>query len=199
MNAGRLLGNVAKWRTADAFGVAAQAIDLGVRRVLVLDLARVGVGTGTGTEALCARLTAAFPHVEISAGGGVRGVDDLRLLRNSGVQNVLVASALHDGRLTPNDLTGRSRTACGLPFVLRSEPDASAMCATHFADASGSDQRALDAASGRPPFIRRRLTDILLHFDAQHLRCEVVLLPQIVEQALADIAGEQFRRRVLDR
>jgi phosphoribosylformimino-5-aminoimidazole carboxamide ribotide isomerase len=104
MNAGRLLGNVEKWRMANAFGVAAQAIDLGVRRVLVLDLARVGVGTGTGTEALCARLMASFPQVEVSAGGGVRGGDDLHHLRDSGVQNVLVASALHDGRLTPVDL-----------------------------------------------------------------------------------------------
>lgn len=104
LKAGRLLGSVEAWRTADAFGVAAQAIELGMRRVLVLDLARVGIGTGTGTEALCVRLTNAFPHVEFSGGGGVRGGDELRQLRDSGLQNVLVASALHDGRLTPDDL-----------------------------------------------------------------------------------------------
>jgi phosphoribosylformimino-5-aminoimidazole carboxamide ribotide isomerase len=82
----------------------AQAVALGVRRVLILDLARVGVGEGTGTEALCARVTATFPHVEVSAGGGVRGIDELHRLHQSGVQNVLVASALHDGRLTAEDV-----------------------------------------------------------------------------------------------
>ena len=104
LRGGAPLGKVEKWRTSDAFGVAEQAIELGVRRVLVLDLARVGGGAGTGTEALCARLAAAFPELEVSAGGGVRGADDLRRLRDVGVCNVLAASALHDGRLTPDDL-----------------------------------------------------------------------------------------------
>jgi phosphoribosylformimino-5-aminoimidazole carboxamide ribotide isomerase len=106
MKAGALLGHTERWRSTDAFEVAAQAIERGVRRVLVLDLARVGVGEGTGTEELCSRLAAAFPHVELSAGGGVRGADDLHRLRHSGVQNVLVASALHDGRLTAHDVRG---------------------------------------------------------------------------------------------
>jgi phosphoribosylformimino-5-aminoimidazole carboxamide ribotide isomerase len=104
LRGGSPLGKVEKWRTADSFGVAEQAIELGVRRVLVLDLARVGVGGGTGTEELCKRLAAKFPHVEVSAGGGVRGADDLHRLRDVGVCNVLVASALHDGRLSPDDL-----------------------------------------------------------------------------------------------
>jgi phosphoribosylformimino-5-aminoimidazole carboxamide ribotide isomerase len=106
MKAGAPMGHVERWRTTDAFGIVEQAIELGVRHILVLDLARVGVGDGTGTEDLCARLTAAFPHVEFSAGGGVRDVSDLRHLRYCGVQNVLIASALHDGGLKPDDLAG---------------------------------------------------------------------------------------------
>lgn len=104
LKAGQPMGNVESWRAASAFDVAEQAIARGVQRILVLDLLRVGVGEGTGTEALCKSLATAFSHVEISAGGGVRGVDDLRRLRDSGVQNVLVASALHDGRLTADGL-----------------------------------------------------------------------------------------------
>ena len=73
---------------------------LGVRRMIVLDLARVGIGEGTGTEKLCARLTAAHPSLEVIAGGGVRGPEDLRRLTGCGVRTALVASALHDGRLT---------------------------------------------------------------------------------------------------
>jgi phosphoribosylformimino-5-aminoimidazole carboxamide ribotide isomerase len=104
LKAGQPIGNVESWRAASAFDVAEQAVANGVQRIIVLDLLRVGVGEGTGTEALCERLVAAFPQVEISAGGGVRGVEDLHRLRDSGMQNVLVASALHDGRLTPDDL-----------------------------------------------------------------------------------------------
>ena len=37
------------------------------------------------------------------AGGGVRGPEDLRLLRQCGVGTALIASALHDGRLTRTD------------------------------------------------------------------------------------------------
>ncbi len=92
------------WREADAWSIASGAVALGVRRLLVLDLARVGVGGGTGTEALCARLAATFPEVEVSAGGGVRGLADLQRLAAAGVRAALVASALHDGTLTRADL-----------------------------------------------------------------------------------------------
>jgi len=95
--------SAAGWKGSDAWSVAAEAVGLGVRRLLVLDLARVGVGDGVGTEALCARLAAAWPDVEVSAGGGVGGRDDLLRLRRAGVRAALVASALHDGRLRPPD------------------------------------------------------------------------------------------------
>lgn len=89
---------------AEAETIAAQAVGLGARRLLVLDLARVGGGEGTGTDGLCARLAAAYPEVELSAGGGVRNVGDLRRLRDCGVRAALLASALHDGALTAADL-----------------------------------------------------------------------------------------------
>jgi phosphoribosylformimino-5-aminoimidazole carboxamide ribotide isomerase len=96
---GKPLGNLAGWDGFTALDIARQAIRLGVKRLLVLDLARVGVGTGTGTEALLSCLSGCYPGVELSAGGGVRGVEDLRRLRGCGVRAALVASALHDGRL----------------------------------------------------------------------------------------------------
>ncbi len=104
LRAGVPLGNLALWKHQDAASIAAEAVALGVQRFLLLDLTRVGMSDGTGTLDLCVQLATTFPNVERSAGGGVRGVDDLRQLRDNGVQNVLVASALHDGRLTPDDL-----------------------------------------------------------------------------------------------
>ncbi len=96
---GQPLGNLEGWEGANSWAIAAQAVRLGVSRLLVLDLARVGVCGGTGTEALLTRLAEAHPALELSAGGGVRGAEDLQRLRDCGVKAVLVASALHDGRL----------------------------------------------------------------------------------------------------
>jgi phosphoribosylformimino-5-aminoimidazole carboxamide ribotide isomerase len=92
------------WPIEDAWAIAAEAVRQGIRRLLVLDLARVGEARGTGTEAFCLRLATTFADVEILAGGGVRGRDDLDRLQRLGVKAVLVASALHDGKLQREDL-----------------------------------------------------------------------------------------------
>jgi phosphoribosylformimino-5-aminoimidazole carboxamide ribotide isomerase len=97
------LGEPGAWGNSDAETIAKKAVALGVRRMIVLDLAKVGIADGTGTEELCARLTAAHPELEVIAGGGVRDAADLRRLRDCGVRTVLLASALHDGRLTRTD------------------------------------------------------------------------------------------------
>lgn len=96
---GKSLGRGA-WEADDPLAIARRAIDgAGIRRLIVLDLARVGVGEGVGTEELCARIKKEHPTVELIAGGGVRGFDDLNRLEANGVDWALVASALHDGRL----------------------------------------------------------------------------------------------------
>jgi phosphoribosylformimino-5-aminoimidazole carboxamide ribotide isomerase len=103
LQAGQPLGNTSAWQAPDARSIAAQAVSGGVRRLILLDLARVGEGTGTGTEALCAQLAADHPELEVVAGGGVRNGQDLWRLKRCGVRAVLVASALHDGRLERAD------------------------------------------------------------------------------------------------
>jgi phosphoribosylformimino-5-aminoimidazole carboxamide ribotide isomerase len=100
------LGDLTPWNFADARSIAEQAIDLGVQRFLLLDLARVGMNEGIGTELLIRELLAAHPEIEFSAGGGVRGPEDLRRLKTIGVSAVLVASALHDGRIRRDHLVG---------------------------------------------------------------------------------------------
>ncbi len=92
------------WDTQDAWAIAERAVRLGVERVLVLDLARVGINNGLSTWELCERLRAAFPRLEITTGGGIRGPEDLRRARVTGVDCVLVASALHDRKLTRTDI-----------------------------------------------------------------------------------------------
>jgi phosphoribosylformimino-5-aminoimidazole carboxamide ribotide isomerase len=63
---------------------------------------------GVGTESLCRQLRALDAEIEIVAGGGVRGLGDLESLAAAGCDGALVASALHDGRLTAEMLGGYS-------------------------------------------------------------------------------------------
>jgi len=102
---GQALGRVDRWTSDDPWLIARHAIEsLGIRRMIVLDLAKVGVGEGVGTEDLCVRVKQAYPEVQLTAGGGVRGIEDVRRLMAMGIDRVLVASALHDGRITPADV-----------------------------------------------------------------------------------------------
>jgi phosphoribosylformimino-5-aminoimidazole carboxamide ribotide isomerase len=100
LKAGCVLGVQDAWISANPEEIAAQAYALGVRRLLVLDLANVGGGKGTGTLALCRKLSKTYPQMRLTAGGGIAGMEDVRELAACGVETVLVASALHDGRIT---------------------------------------------------------------------------------------------------
>jgi phosphoribosylformimino-5-aminoimidazole carboxamide ribotide isomerase len=69
--------------------------------LIVLDLADVGMNAGSSTIDLCRQISAECGHsFELISGGGVRGFDDLQALADAGCSGALVASALHDGRLS---------------------------------------------------------------------------------------------------
>lgn len=92
------------WKGQGAREIAGKAVAIGFQRVIVLDLAAVGMGQGTPVEALCADLHQAHPGVEWISGGGVRDLRDLKRLADHGCAAALVASALHDGRLGVEEL-----------------------------------------------------------------------------------------------
>ena len=108
LKGGQAMAAPGAWPQSDPFAIAAGVIALGIRRLLVLDLAQVGVGAGVGTELLCRRLRASYPELELAAGGGVRGPEDVDVMANAGVDWLLVASALHDGRLSRESLHARN-------------------------------------------------------------------------------------------
>ena len=89
-----MVDTVPAWGTDRAGEIAARAIEAGVTRLIHLDLARVG--TGLGVAAPCPM---EGDRVEWIVGGGVAGIEDVRALCRSGVEGVLVGSALHDGRI----------------------------------------------------------------------------------------------------
>ena len=74
------------------------------RRVIVMTLARVGLNAGPDIDAVAA-IKARAGARQVFAAGGVRGAGDLEALAEAGAAGALVASALHDGRLSRADLT----------------------------------------------------------------------------------------------
>jgi phosphoribosylformimino-5-aminoimidazole carboxamide ribotide isomerase len=72
-------------------------------KVIVMTLARVGSGAGPDLARLSA-IRAAAPGKKIYAAGGVRDAADLTALHQAGMAGALVASSLHDGRLTGADI-----------------------------------------------------------------------------------------------
>ena len=97
---GRLISRDPKLAGRSPGAAAPLARALGVREVLVIDLARVGSGAGPPRAAV-AELASVLPGIAIYAGGGVRDDGDLRALESAGAAGALVATALHEGRITP--------------------------------------------------------------------------------------------------
>ena len=88
----------------DPVDIGCAAIESGIRELIVLDLAAVGVASGPTTLEICQSLRDFAPKLKLITGGGVRSSDDLSTLRSAGIDGVLVASALHDGSISPDDL-----------------------------------------------------------------------------------------------
>lgn len=97
------------WPSREPLEIVESAVAAGIGSLIVLELARVGTGAGPGVGELCRQIRQRVPQLQLITGGGVRGIEDLHALSTIGVDGVLVASALHDGTLTPENLAGLSR------------------------------------------------------------------------------------------
>jgi phosphoribosylformimino-5-aminoimidazole carboxamide ribotide isomerase len=75
---------------------------VGVSSVIVLDLARVGSREGVNVDFL--KKVLEENKIDVYVGGGVRGINDLVELKDLGVSGVLVATALHSGKITVEEL-----------------------------------------------------------------------------------------------
>jgi phosphoribosylformimino-5-aminoimidazole carboxamide ribotide isomerase len=99
------------WDGTEPLEIVGQAVSLGVTRLILLDLPRVGTGLGAGTESLLARIKDKYPALAVTVGGGIRNSDEILALRSGGASSVLVGTAIHDGRIGPEDIR---RLAMGL-------------------------------------------------------------------------------------
>jgi phosphoribosylformimino-5-aminoimidazole carboxamide ribotide isomerase len=76
--------------------------EIGISSLIILDLARVGSGQGVNVDFL--KKAQAEVKMNIYMGGGIRNIEDLSELDRLGVSGVLVATALHTGKISIKDL-----------------------------------------------------------------------------------------------
>jgi phosphoribosylformimino-5-aminoimidazole carboxamide ribotide isomerase len=82
----------------------------GWQTVILLDLARVGTGSGIDFT-LASEARRLFPELELIAGGGINQANELDKLQDLGIAGVLLASALHNGTITKQQITHLRRAA----------------------------------------------------------------------------------------
>jgi phosphoribosylformimino-5-aminoimidazole carboxamide ribotide isomerase len=111
LHAGRPLTRLAAWKQLSPLDIARQVESAGIQKLIVLDLADVGVSNGPRTLELCRQIREQTDFATLIAGGGVRGVADLRALASAGASAALVASALHDLHLNREDVVALKQFA----------------------------------------------------------------------------------------
>lgn len=79
--------------------IAEIVYEAGIRKMIVLDLAGVGVSAGVPTIELSREIKANYPDFVIWTGGGIRSIGDVRALNAAELDGVLIASALHDKKI----------------------------------------------------------------------------------------------------
>ena len=99
---GKLLSASEAVASMDAVSVAQKLVNLGVRNAILLDLGRVGTEHGIDNTVLKTILETT--DIKVMVGGGIRSLQELETLRNLGASGALVATVLHNGKVTVDEL-----------------------------------------------------------------------------------------------
>ncbi len=99
---GKLLSASEAIASMDAVSFAQKLARIGVRQIILLDLDRVGTEHGINRTVMKNILEKT--GVEVLVGGGIRSLQELEELRKLGVSGALVATVLHNGKLTVDEL-----------------------------------------------------------------------------------------------
>ncbi len=101
---GRPWTRVDAWQGRAPQEVARDLLSLGVRRMILLDVARVGTGSGTGTLELLREVRALDAQLQLICGGGICSLEQIDELGQAGCDGVLLGSALHSGLIGAPEL-----------------------------------------------------------------------------------------------
>jgi phosphoribosylformimino-5-aminoimidazole carboxamide ribotide isomerase len=102
MRAGKVLSKSGEIRKMTPLEVAAKLEKLGVSELIVLDLARVGSRKGVDIQFL--KIMLKELNLKVLVGGGIRDLKDIQELENFGIKGVLLATALHSGKISIGQL-----------------------------------------------------------------------------------------------
>ena len=89
--------NISLWECLDDFEQAA------IKHLLCTDVMRDGTLTGPNFE-LYSEILNRYPSLQLQSSGGVRDIDDLKLLRELGVPAAITGKALLDGKITAEEI-----------------------------------------------------------------------------------------------
>lgn len=98
LKAGKLLSKSEAASAMTPIQLASALEAMGICELIVLDLTRVGSGEGVDIDLL--KQMRKKLKVRLLVGGGVRSIEDLVALKRVGVDGVLLATALHSGKIT---------------------------------------------------------------------------------------------------
>jgi phosphoribosylformimino-5-aminoimidazole carboxamide ribotide isomerase len=99
---GKVLSASKAIASMDAISITQKLASLGAYQVILLDLDRVGTEYGINWELL--RDILEHTEVKVLVGGGIQSLQELQELRKLGVSGALVATTLHNGKLTVDEL-----------------------------------------------------------------------------------------------
>lgn len=86
----------------DVISLSNRLSSLGVSQIILLDLDRVGTERGINRSIL--RRILGNNELEVFVGGGIRSIPELEELKELGVSGALVATVLHNGKITVDEL-----------------------------------------------------------------------------------------------
>ncbi len=86
----------------NVISVTQKLVDLGVSKIIFLDLDRVGTEYGVNQELL--RNILEVTKVDLLVGGGITSLQELKELKTLDIYGALVATVLHKGKLTIDEL-----------------------------------------------------------------------------------------------
>ena len=99
---GRLLSASEVIGSMDVISFAQQLGSMGIRKIILLDLDRVGTESGINLSLI--RNILEKTGVDVLVGGGIRNLQELESLNNLGVSGALVATVLHNGKVTVDSI-----------------------------------------------------------------------------------------------
>ena len=100
---GKILSKCSEFKGLPPAEALRQLESSGWREVILLDLARVGSSQGLD-RSLIIEAKASFPKLSLLVGGGITGPHEISELNSLGVEGALLATALHNGMIGPQNI-----------------------------------------------------------------------------------------------